>query len=147
VRVVDAGLVVWSLLWLAAGVYVYTSVRQLEDYGETVVTASVGLHQASDGLVRAGSGLRETSDALGRVPFVGGDLVRPVRRTADDVDRIAVTVRRTARQARANGEQTREGATEAAVILGLAVALVPIVPFAVLYLLLRPVIAERLATS
>lgn len=146
-RVVDAGLVVWSLLWLAAGAYVYTSVRQLEDYGETVVTASVGLHQASDGLVRAGSGLRETSDALGRVPFVGGDLVRPVRRTADDVEQIAVTVRRTARQARANGAQTQEGATEAAVILGLAVALVPIVPFAVLYLLLRPVIAERLATS
>jgi hypothetical protein len=147
VRVVDAGLVLWSILWLAAGAYVYTSVQQLEDYGDTVVTASVGLQQASDGLVRAGTGLRETGDALGRVPFVGGSLDAPVRRTADDVDRIAVTLRRTARQARVSGEQTREGATEAAVILGLAVAVVPIVPFAVLYLLLRPLIAQRLAAG
>ena len=126
--------------------YVFRAVEQLEDYGGTVVTASVGLRQASDGLVRAGSGLRETGDALGRVPFIGGDLVAPVRRTADDVDRIAATVRRTAQQARSNGEQTRDGATEAAVILGLAVAVVPIVPFAVLYLLLRPLVAQRLAT-
>lgn len=146
-RVVDAGLVLWSILWLAAGAYVYTSVKQLEDYGDTVVTASVGLQQASDGLVRAGTGLRETGDALGRVPFVGGTLDAPVRRTADDVDRIAVTVRRTARQARVSGEQTRDGATEAAVILGIAVAVVPIVPFAVLYLLLRPLIAQRLAAG
>ena len=105
----------------------------------------MGLQQASDGLVRAGSGLRETGDALGCVPFVGGELDAGA---ADRGRRRAHrrTVRRTARQARANGEQTRTGATEAAVILGLAVAVVPIVPFAVLYLLLRPLVAQRLAT-
>ena len=65
----DVGLVVWSALWLAAGVYVFRAVEQLEDSGGTVVTASVGLQQASDGLVRAGSGLRDTGDALRRVPF------------------------------------------------------------------------------
>jgi hypothetical protein len=145
--VLDAGLVVWSVFWLAAGIYVFRAVEQLEGYGDTVVTASVGLQETSDGLVRAASGLRETGDGLRRVPFVGGSLDAPVRRTAADVDRIAVTVRRTARQARANGVQTRDGATGAAAVLGLAVALGTTVPAVVLYLLLRPLVAQRLATT
>ena len=108
------------------------------------MTASQGLEQTSDGLVRAGSGLRATGNALGDIPFVGGELDARVRRTAEDVERIAVTVGRTAEQARLSGEQTREGATEAAVLLGLFVGIVPVVPFAVLYLLLRPLVAQQL---
>jgi hypothetical protein len=49
----------------------------------------------------------------------------------------------TARQARASGVQARESAHDVAIVLGAAVALVPTVPVIALYLLLRPVVIER----
>ena len=40
------------------------SVRQLADFGDTVVAASEGLEETSTGLARVSSGLRETAAAL-----------------------------------------------------------------------------------
>ena len=124
--------------------YVYTSVKQLEDYGETTVTAATGLDQTSVGLVRAARGLRETGNALDDIPFVGEQIDANIRRTARDVDEIAKTVRTTARQARVSGVQTRDSARGVALVLGAAIALVPTLPLAVLYLLLRPLVAQQL---
>lgn len=140
----DAALVVWAAVWLAAGVYVYTQVRQLEDYGETTTTAAIGLRQTSGGLVRAAEGLRSTGRALGGLPFVGEEIEANIRRTASDIDTIAKTVAKTSIQARISGEQTRDSAQGIAVVLGLAVALVSTLPLVVLYLVLRPLLAERL---
>ena len=142
-RALPLALGAWTVLWLAAGVYVYASVRHLEDYGRTTVTASDGLRQTSRGLVRAADGLRNTGEALGRVPFVGSQLDDDVRRTAGDVDRIARTVRATARQARASGEQTRDAAGGLALVLASAVALVPTLPLVALALVLRAPLADR----
>ena len=134
----------WAAVWLLAGAYVYVAVKQLEDYGETTVTAAKGLDQASTGLTRAAVGLRDTGAALDGIPFVGEQLDANIRRTARDVDVIAGTVERTARQARASGVQTRDAAQGVALVLGAAVALVPTLPIVFLYLLLRPVLAQQL---
>ena len=131
-------------MWLLAGIYVYVSVRELEDYGETTTTAATGLRQASDGLRRAADGLRRTGSALGELPLVGREIEANIRRTARDVEAIATTVGVTAVQARVSGQQTRESARGVALVLGSAVALVSTVPVAVLYALLRPQIARRL---
>lgn len=136
----------WAAVWLIAGAYVYTAVRELEDYGETTVTAATGLQQTSRGLLRASDGLRNTGEALGGFPLVGSEIEADIRRTAGDVDEIAGTVRATARQARESGLQTRDSARGLALVLGAAVALVPIVPLVALYLLLRPLIAQQVRT-
>ena len=127
-----------------AGGYVYSTVKQLEDYGETTITAATGLDQTSRGLLRAAAGLRDTGNALDDIPFVGEQIDSNIRRTAADVDGIATTVRTTARQARASGAQTRDTAHGIALVLGAAVSLVPTLPTIALYLLLRPLIAQQL---
>jgi hypothetical protein len=138
---------VWAVAWLLAAGYVYSAVRGLEDYGEATVTASIGLSQAGRALGRASSGLRETADALDGVPFLSDQVHEPIRRTASDVDRIATTVRTTARQARVTGRQTTDSAQGLAVVLGAAVALVPTLPLVALYVVLRPMIVQRLGAG
>jgi hypothetical protein len=141
---VDAALAVWVVAWLVVAVSVYSSVRQLEDLGQTVVTASEGLDETSQALVRAARGLRDTGSALADIPFVGGSIGRDVTRAAEDVDRISTHVERTSREARASGIEARDSARGLALALGAAVALVPTLPTIVLYLLLRPLVAQRL---
>jgi hypothetical protein len=143
IRVVDASVALWVVLWLLAGAYVFVAVGQLQDYGDTTITAAAGLHQTSRALGRAADGLRDTGDALEQIPFVGGEIESNIGRTAGDVDRLGNSVRVTARQARASGVQARESAHDVAIVLGAAVALVPTVPVIALYLLLRPVVIER----
>ena len=108
------------------------------------MTAAVGLNQTSTGLVRAAQGLRDTGDALDSIPFVGEQIDANIRRTARDVDTIATTVRKTARRARDSGADTRDAAQGVAAVLGAAVALVPTIPLVLLYLLLRPLVAQEL---
>jgi hypothetical protein len=149
-RTLDVSLGVWVVLWLVAAVVVASSIRQLEDGGAAVVTAGDGLEETSSGLQRAAGGLHETADALDavdRLPFVPGDPGRAVDRTADDVQRFAVRVRATADDARVAGRDAQESARTLALVLGLAVALVPTVPFVALYLLLRRLIARELART
>jgi hypothetical protein len=115
-----------------------------------VAAAGAGLHQTGEGLERAATGLHETADALdvlGELPFVDADPSSSVEQTADDVDRLAVAVRRAGRDAQTTGEDARDAAGTLAVVLGLAVALGPTVPAAFLYLLLRPLVAQRLSRA
>jgi len=114
------------------------------------VTAGDGLEETSAGLQRAAGGLHETADALGAIdelPFVPGNPGVAVERTATDVERFAVRVRATADDARVAGEDAQESARVLAVVLGLAIALVPTVPIVALYLLLRRLIAAELART
>ena len=147
IRTVDVALVVWSVAWLAAGVVTYSSLKQLEDGGEAVVAAGAGLQETSSGLRRTARGLHQTADALevvGSLPFVSGNPGEAVEQTADDLDRFAVRVRATGRDAEATGAQAQDSAGTLAVVLGLAVALTPTVPIIALYLLLRPLVAQQL---
>jgi hypothetical protein len=149
-RTLDVSLGVWVLVWLVAAVVVASSITQLEDGAAAVVTAGDGLEETSAGLTRAAGGLHETADALDAVdqlPFVPGNPGEAVERTAEDVERFAVRVRATADDARAAGEDARESARTLAIVLGLAIALVPTVPFVVLYLLLRRPIAQELGRT
>jgi hypothetical protein len=147
IRVVDVALAAWVAAWLVAAVAVFQSIRDLEDGGRAVVTAGDGLAETSAGLERAAEGIRETAGALGalgELPFVSGDPGRAVGRTADEVERFADRVRVTARDARATGLAAQESARTLSVVLGLAVAFGPTIPALALYLLLRPLVAERL---
>jgi hypothetical protein len=144
---VDAAIAAWSIIWIVAAIVVVDAVRQVEEGGEAVVTASTGLRETSTALRRAAGGLHETADALsalGRLPFVPGDPGAAVDRTADDVDTIAARVGTTARDARRTGLDAQESGRTLAVVLGAATALAPTVPLALMYLLLRPLIAHRL---
>lgn len=147
IRAIDAALLAWAVAWLVAAGVVYSSLKQLEDGGRAVVAAGEGLDETSAGLRRAAQGLHETSEALtivGDLPFVDVDPGAAVERTAADVDRFAVRVRATGRDARETGASAEESAGTLAVVLGLAVALGPTLPALVLYLLLRPLVAQRL---
>lgn len=143
----DVALGVWVAVWLVAAVVVAVSIKQLEDGGAAVVTAGDGLQETSAGLGRAAQGLHETADALDGIddlPFVPGNPGRAVERTAVDVERFAVRVRVTARDARVAGEDAQDSARTLAVVLGLAIALIPTVPIIAFYLLLRRLIAQEL---
>jgi hypothetical protein len=150
IRTLDVALGVWVVVWLIAAAVVAGSIKQLEDGGAAVVTAGDGLQETSAGLRRAAGGLHETADALGAIdelPFVPGDPGAAVERTAGDVERFAVRVRATADDARAAGRDAEESARTLAVVLGLALALVPTVPVVALYLLLRQLIAQELTRT
>lgn len=150
IRTLDVSLGVWVVVWLVAAVVVAASIKQLEDGGAAAVSAGDGLEETSAGLRRAAGGLHETAEALGaidRLPFVPGDPGAAVERTAVDVERFAVRVRVTADDAREAGRDAQESARTLAIVLGLAIALVPTVPIVVLYLLLRRLIAQELART
>jgi hypothetical protein len=150
IRAVDAAFVVWTAAWLVAAGAVYSSLQELGNGGEAVRAAGAGLHETSEGLERAGTGLHETADALdllSDLPFVDADPGAGVEQTADDLDRFAVAVRRAGRDAQTTGEDASEAADTLAVVLGLAVALGPTLPAGLLYLLLRPLVAQRLSSA
>jgi hypothetical protein len=147
IRAIDAALVVWALAWLIAAAITYSSLKELESGGRSVISAGHGLRETSAGLNRAGRGLHETAaalEAIGRLPFVNGNPGRAVEQTADDVERFAVRVRQTGRDARVTGAAARDSAGTLAIVLGLAVALGPTLPIILLYLLLRPLVAQEL---
>lgn len=147
IRAIDAAFAVWAVAWLAAGVVVYSSLKQLEDGGRAVAAAGSGLDETSAGLERAAQGLRETAtalDLLGELPFVEADPGEAVAATAGDLEQFARRVRVTGRDARVTGASAEESAGTLAVVLGGAVALTPTLPALLLYLLVRPLVAERL---
>jgi hypothetical protein len=141
---VDAALAVWVVGWLVVAVTVYSSVRQLEELGGTVVTAGEGLDETSRALVRASRGLRQTGAAFDDIPFVGDTIGREITRAANDVDTISGHVAQTAKEAHTAGEDVRGSASGLAWALGAAVALVPTLPIVFLYLLVRPLVGQRL---
>ena len=147
IRLVDAAVAAWAVVWVVAAVATVVAVRQLGQVGDTVVTAAEGLTETSAGLRRASRGLHQTGDGLGAVgalPFVGTSLGDGIRSTADDLDGIATRVDETAAEARVAADDTDESATILAVVLGLAVGLGPVVPVVAGYLLVRPVVRTRL---
>ena len=145
---VDIGVAVWIALWLIAGVVVYQAIDRLGEGGKAVVSAGDGLDETSRALDRAARGLHQTADTLGTLdalPFITGNPGEAVEQTAKDVEQIADRVRSTAGDALTTGADAQDSSATLAWVLGLAVALGTTLPTALLYLLLRPEIATRVA--
>ena len=149
VRYLDVAVAIWIVAWLAIAAIMASSVRQLGDFGDTVVAASDGLDETSIGLARVSNGLRETAQALSSLsvlPLVG-DLGPRIERAATEVDRIAARVDSAAREARRTGHATREDAQEFSLLLGLTVAALGALPALLMYLLVRPLLVAAMRTG
>jgi hypothetical protein len=112
---VETILALWIALWVLMGYVVSTQVHGIAKLGDTVALAGESLQQTADGL-----------DALHGVPFVGGD-----------VHRFAVSARRTAASAVANGRRTRSDVDRLALLLWTAIAAGPSLPAIAAYGWLR----------
>ena len=114
-RLLDAILAGWAVLWIAAGVLVWHEVRGLRPLADTVAVA--------------GRSLDDTAAALrgfSSVPLVGSSL----RRVARDADQTAASAKRSARDGRRSVDRL-------ALILGIAVPAIAILPLALAYALIR----------
>jgi hypothetical protein len=125
----DLAVLAWLCTWIVLAFVVTAEARELGELGETVTSAGEALAETSEGL-------RATSDALAAVedvPFVGDE----VRDAAAQIDAVAASIAATSRSARESGRSTRETADGLAVLLGLAIGLIPTVPVLAGYAALR----------
>ena len=128
VLVADLVVAAWAIVWIALGFVVAREVRQLNELNDTVVEAGEALDQTGDGLRGTSDGLREAHRALQAIeslPFVGRQIEENLQGAADTLDDIAAEVEETAQSAQASGRSSKESTEDLAIILGLAVALVP----------------------
>jgi len=115
-RLLDTILAAWVVIWIVAGVLVWHEVRGLRPLAGTVAVAGRSLDDTAAAL-RGFSG----------VPLVGPSL----RRVANDAAATAASARQSARDG-------RQSVDRLAVILGIAVPAVAILPLALAYALIRP---------
>jgi hypothetical protein len=115
VRVMDAVVVAWLVLWIVLALLVGREVRDLRNLSDTVVTAGAAVEQTG-GLLRS----------LGSVPFLG-----------DQVGRVASQVEAAGRSAQESGRESRDSTEDLSVLLALSIALIPTLPLLGLYLPLR----------
>jgi hypothetical protein len=113
----DVALVVWTIVWLVAGVLVYRDVNELVGLSEPVVDAAAALEETAQGLRQ-----------IDEIPFIGEVANLPA--IERDVRIAAVSARRSAREAEDNVERL-------AYLLAAAVAFVPTVPPLALWLSVR----------
>jgi hypothetical protein len=114
-RYLDVILATWAVLWVLVGVLVWHEVR--------------GLRPLSDTVAVAGRSLDDTAAALrgfSAIPLVGGSL-----------SRVAADASRTAASARVSARDGRRSVDRLALILGIAVPAVAILPLGLAYSLLR----------
>jgi len=112
---------VWVAAWIAVGTWTGYEVN--------------ALHSLSDTVVKSGTAMRTTGDAiagLGGVPFVGGNVARVAHR----VSAAGVS-------AEQSGRSSRSAVDRLAILLGIAVGLIPTVPVIALYLLLSRAVIVR----
>jgi hypothetical protein len=114
-RLLDVILATWAVLWVCVGVLVWHEVRGLRPLADTVDVASKSLDDTA-GVLRG----------VSSIPLVGGNL----RRVADDASATAASARESARRGRSSVDRL-------AVILGVAVTAVAILPIGLAYSLLR----------
>ncbi|HEY6962205.1 MAG TPA: hypothetical protein VI408_09985 [Gaiellaceae bacterium] len=114
-RLLDVILATWTAIWILVGVLVWHEVRGLRPLAGTVAVA--------------GRSLDDTAAALrgfASVPLVGSSL----QRVADDATVTAVSAHRSAREGKHSVDRL-------AIILGIAVPAVAILPLGLAYSLLR----------
>jgi len=102
--------VVWTSVWIFIGVRTTQEVRGLRELSDTVV--DVGLAVRSSG---------ETIGGLTGLPLVGGRLAQPSEQIV-----------RAGNSAVASGRASRDSVHDLSILLGVSIAVIPIVPLAVL---------------
>lgn len=105
----------WCAAWIALGVWTGYEVNALRTLSNTVVQAGVAVKSTGDALQRVGS-----------IPLVPGD-----------IGRIGRQVSEAGVSAQVNGRASRSTVDTLAILLGLAVGLIPVGPVVLLFLLLR----------
>jgi hypothetical protein len=125
---VDVAVALWAALWVALGIVAYLELRDLRQLSDTVIEGSEALDQTADGLRTTSAGLRRTGEAfafLEDLPLVGDVIGNELENAASEVDRVAARVEETAESARVSGAESKESVDDVAVIVGLAIGLVP----------------------
>jgi hypothetical protein len=115
VRIIDVGVVVWIVVWIALGVLVAQDIRTQA--------------QLSDNVVKVGTAVRDTGDALavvGGLPLVGGGI-------GDFAERI----QRVGAEVEASGQDSHDGIMRLAWVAGIGVAVIPAALILLLYVPLR----------
>ena len=116
-----AFVVVWIVAWIGLGIWVGYEVNDLRSLSDTVI--------------KSGSAMKTTGGALeglSVIPFVGGD-----------VSRVGRQVTAAGISAEQSGRSSRSTVDRLAILLGIAVGLVPTVPLIVLYVLLSRAVVVR----
>jgi hypothetical protein len=114
-RLLDVILITWTALWILAGIAIWHEVRGLRPLADTVAVAGRSLDDTAGAL-----------RAFSTIPLVGSNL----RRVADDASRTAASARLSAREGHRSVDHL-------AVILGLTVPAVAVLPLLLAYALLR----------
>jgi hypothetical protein len=114
-RRLDVALAIWAAFWIALAAYTAYEVAALRTLSHTVVKAGAATESTGHALA-----------AVGHLPFVGG-------RISD----LAAQATAAGASARASGAATATTIDRLAVLLGIAIALIPTVPLLGLYLPLR----------
>lgn len=111
-RFLNVALVIWAAFWIGIAAYTAYEVHALRSLSQTVV--------------KAGSATESTGHALaaiGHLPFVGGR-----------ISSLAAQAVAAGASARVSGSATAATVDQLAVLLGIAIALIPTVPLLALYL-------------
>lgn len=116
-----ASVAIWVALWIGLGIWTGYEVQNLRSLSDTVV--------------KSGSAMRTTGGALeglSVIPFVG-----------DDVGRVGREVTAAGVSAEQSGRSSESTVDRLAILLGIAVGLIPTVPVLVLYFVLSRAVLVR----
>ncbi|VXC58743.1 hypothetical protein [Nocardioides sp. AX2bis] len=114
-RLIDAAVLFWVVLWVAIGAWTGVTLWRAADVGDTVASSGRSLVSVGEGL-----------QSLSAVPLVGD---RPAEIGADVVE--------TADEISARGGEVKGQLRQLGVVLGIAVVGIPVTPIAGLYVPLR----------
>jgi hypothetical protein len=112
---------VWAVAWILLGVWTGYEVNNLRSLSDTVVESGVAMKTTGDAI-----------EGLSVIPFVGGDVQRVGRQVTAAGD-----------SAVRSGRDSRSAVDRLAILLGVAVGLIPTVPVLVLYVLLSRAVVVR----
>jgi hypothetical protein len=111
-RRLNVALAIWALFWLGIAAYTAHEVASLRALSHTVVKAGTATESTGHALA-----------AVGHLPFVGGE-----------ISRLAAQAVAAGASARTSGAATAATIDHLAILLGIAIALIPTVPLLALYL-------------
>lgn len=111
-RWLNVALAIWAAFWIGLAAYTAYEVSALRSLSRTVVKAGAATESTGHALA-----------AVGHLPFVGGR-----------ISQLASQAVEAGASARASGASTESTVDQLAVLLGIAIALIPTVPLLALYL-------------
>ena len=111
-RRLNVALAIWAVFWVAIAAYTAYEVAALRTLSRTVVKAGAATESTGHALA-----------AVGHLPFVGGQ-----------ISDLAAQATAAGASARESGASTAATIDQLAVLLGIAIALIPTVPLLALYL-------------